>query len=126
MHIYIYIHIYITFMTLVRHFPLKMPHPRNPPNLETQIPRYKLKRHQNLNLNLHRKIPTNPSFSMWWISVCSNFSGNCHILSSEVRILTQISRVSRRGGFLFSHMSFVTLTHVIRDPFEFVLRNQSF
>jgi len=79
----IYIYIYITSTTLVRHFPLKKPHPRNPPNLETQNPRYKLKRHQNPNLNLRRKIPRNLRVSIWWI---------------------------------------LGLTHVIRDPFEFVLR----
>ena len=40
---------------------------RNPPNLETQIPPYKCKRNQNLNLNLYREIPRNLSFSIWGV-----------------------------------------------------------
>jgi len=45
--------------------PQKMLHPRNPPNRETQIPRYKFKVNQNPNLNLYREIPRNLSFSIW-------------------------------------------------------------
>jgi len=38
--------------TYIRQFPLKMPHSRNLPNSETQIPRYKFRLNQILNLNL--------------------------------------------------------------------------
>ena len=47
--------------------PLKMPHPRNEPNRETRIPRYKFKLSQNLNLNVYRKIPRNLRFSVWCV-----------------------------------------------------------
>jgi len=43
------------------HFP-------NPPNPETQIPQYKFKWSQGLNLNLYRETPRNLSFSIWWVS----------------------------------------------------------
>jgi len=49
------------------HFPVKTLHLRNLPNPETQIPRYKFELNQNLKLNMYRKIPRNPSFSIWWI-----------------------------------------------------------
>jgi len=47
-----------------------MLHPRNPPNPETQIPRYKFtgKWDQNLNLNLYHAMPRKLSFSIRWIS----------------------------------------------------------
>ena len=45
--------------------PLKMLQPRNPPNLETEIPRYKFTFNQNLHLTLYREIPRNLSFSIW-------------------------------------------------------------
>jgi len=45
----------------------KMLNPRNPPNSETQISRYKFKLSQNLALNLYRKILLNLSFSIEWI-----------------------------------------------------------
>jgi len=38
-------------------FPLQMLHLRNPPNPETQIPRYKLRLDQNVNSNSYREIP---------------------------------------------------------------------
>ena len=56
----------------IREIPLKMLHPRNPPNLETRIHRYKFKLNQNLTLNLHRDVPRNLSFSIWWILVVAS------------------------------------------------------
>jgi len=41
--------------------------PPNPPNPETQIPRDEFKLNPNLNSNLNREVPKNPSFSIWWI-----------------------------------------------------------
>jgi len=41
---------------------LKMAHPRNPPNRETQSPRFNLRLNQYFNLNLNRKILRNLSF----------------------------------------------------------------
>jgi len=63
-------------------FLLKMLHPQNPPNPEPQIPRYKFKLKQSLNLNLYREIPRNLnlSFWIWWIfGVDAIFCGNCHM-----------------------------------------------
>jgi len=48
--------------------PLKVLHPRNPPNPQTQIPRHKFNWNQNLRLNLHSEILRTLSVSMWWIS----------------------------------------------------------
>ena len=48
--------------------PLQMLHPPSPPNPESQIPRYKFKSNQHLNLNLYREIPRNLRFSKWRIS----------------------------------------------------------
>jgi len=64
---------------IIWQFPLKMLHPRNPPNREIRIPRYNFKLNQNLDLDLFRKIPRKSSFSIWWISGiqcvhCNNFS----------------------------------------------------
>ena len=47
--------------------PLKLLHPLNPLNPETQIPRYNFQLNQNLHLNWYREIPRNESFSIWWI-----------------------------------------------------------
>jgi len=55
-----------------------MLHLRNPPNPETQFPRYNLKLNQNLDLNLYRETPGNLSFWIWWSLGCSNFSANHH------------------------------------------------
>ena len=41
---------------------INMLHPRNPPNQETQIPRYRFKLNQNFNLNLYGEKPRNLSF----------------------------------------------------------------
>ena len=64
-------------------FPLKMPHPRNPLNPETQNPRYKFKLNHNLNLNLYREIPRNLRFSIWWISGLLLF--NCKLSYTQTR-----------------------------------------
>ena len=56
--------------------------PRNPPNQETQIPRYKYISKFKLNLNLYCETLGNLSFSMWWISGVSIFSENCHTILS--------------------------------------------
>jgi len=48
--------------------PLKSLHPRNLLNPESQIPRYKFKLNQNLNLNLYRKMARTLSFSIWLTS----------------------------------------------------------
>jgi len=53
--------------------PLKMLHPRSPPNPQTQIPRYKFKFNQHLNLNLYREIPRKLRFSKWRISDVQHF-----------------------------------------------------
>ena len=42
-------------------FPLKMLHPHNPPNPDTQISRYKFKLDQDLSLDWYREIPRNLS-----------------------------------------------------------------
>ena len=42
--------------------------PLNPSYPDPRVPRYKFKLNQCLNLNLHREIPRNLSFSIWWIS----------------------------------------------------------
>jgi len=89
MHIYIHIYMYVSVMyeyvyilyiyiqicdvcvcidICVWQIPLKMPNPQNPPNRETQSPRYKFKLIQHLNLNLYSEIPRNLSFSIWQIS----------------------------------------------------------
>jgi len=63
-----------------------MLHPRNPPNRETQIPRYTLKLHRNLTLNLCHEIPRNLSFSSSVISGMQHmFSEKCQ-MSSSIRI----------------------------------------
>jgi len=49
-------------------FPLKLLHPRNPPNRETPIPPYEIKLNQNFNLSLGHEIPRNLSLMIWWIS----------------------------------------------------------
>ena len=48
-------------------------HPRNPPNPQNQIPCYKFKLHQILNLYMYRKVPKNLSISIWWISGMLHF-----------------------------------------------------
>jgi len=48
--------------------PLRMKHPRDPPNRETWISRYRFKLNQNLDLNLYREIQRNLSFPIWQIS----------------------------------------------------------
>jgi len=63
-------------------FPLKMMDPRHPPNREPQIPRYKFKLNQNLNLNLYR-ICTVRYRGIWdfWFGGfrgCCIFSGHCY------------------------------------------------
>jgi len=57
---------------------LKMLHPWNPPNLETQIPRYRIKLNQNPNLNLYREIPRNLRLSSCGFQKCCILSGKCH------------------------------------------------
>ena len=60
------------------HIPLKMLHPQNPPNPETQILRKRIKLKRNYSLDLYREIPRNPSFSRFgafW--ECSILSGKC-------------------------------------------------
>jgi len=54
-------------MTVSTDNTTKTLNPQNPPNPETKIPQYKFNLHQNLRLNLYRKIPRNPSVSMRWI-----------------------------------------------------------
>ena len=53
--------------------------PHNSPNPEIQIPRYKFKLFQYLNLNLYREIPRNLSFWIWWISEVLHFQWNRHM-----------------------------------------------
>jgi len=48
-------------------FPLKMLHPKNPPNPETQISWYKFRLFLFLHFILYCEIPRNLSFSIWWI-----------------------------------------------------------
>jgi len=75
--IYAYMHV-IDICAEIWQIPLKLLHPRNPPHPETQIPRYKFKWNQDLNLNLYREIPRNLSFWIDGIWGRSIFSGKCH------------------------------------------------
>ena len=46
--------------------PLKILHPRNLPNPETQIPRYEFEQNRNLNLTVNCETPKHLSFWIWW------------------------------------------------------------
>ena len=60
--------------------PLQILHPRNPPNPEPQIPLYKFKLYQSINLNLYRAMLRNLSISICWILGWKKFRGNCYLL----------------------------------------------
>ena len=79
--------------------PLKLLHPQDPPNPETRIPRYKFKSNQNPRLNLHREMPRKLSFSMWWISGCCIFSGNCHTWAPSTISRRSYRRYRRRSAY---------------------------
>jgi len=73
-------------------FSTEMLRPRNPPDRETQIPRYKFKLNQNLNLNLYCEIPRNLSFLIWWLSGVQHFQWNLSYVPDLILFLI-LSRI---------------------------------
>jgi len=60
-----------------------MLHLQNLPNPETQIPRYKFKLNQNLNLNLYARYREIAVSRFGGFLGCSNVSGNCDMCMCE-------------------------------------------
>jgi len=71
--------VYALNFVSICHWGCYTPEIQNPPNRETQIPRYKFQLNRQVDMTLYREISRNLSFSIWWIwgKCCSIFSGDC-------------------------------------------------
>jgi len=88
-------------------FPLRMLHPWNTPNRETQIPQDKFKWDQDLSLNLYCEILRNPSFSIWWISGTRHFQWKLSRFLRETRRETLTENVSTSFVYLYAYITYI-------------------